>query len=376
MVAIAYLLPAIACLLLHFGFRYGGDWTAYAWIFGCGEATVGLCHWAFMRSFTSCEEYLGSTVSSIHYEAPWTEVVVRYETRTDSKGRTYTVARRTYVYHPEKHYFRTTLGSSITTGRAYFARVRDTWGVAPRHDTWAGPHIRGGVRVGHHYNFADLPPACITDIRYWIPVTEAHRYTNKIRCSNSIFKFEKIEPAEAREHGLVDYPPIRDYDAPCILSAEVPVPPFADDMFRRFNGGVAPRSQMRLYIILFGPERSVGVSELQRAYWQGGNKNEMVVCIGTDASGADVRWARAFSWADEQQLETDLSQWLMKGSKLDWIALYGWLDTNIVRWKRKEFKDFDYIHVSLPLKHFLWILAISVAENALALWLTLHLWHQ
>lgn len=370
MIAFAYFIPALACLLLHFGFRYEGDWTAYAWIFGCGEATVGLLHWAFYRSFTSCGEFLGSLVSSIHYEAPWTEVVVRYETKTDSKGRTQTVRRVSYVYHPEQHYFFTSIGSRYGMNRSFFCHVRDLWGVFMHRDRWIGANIRGGVRTGCHYNFSDLEPTRYNDNRYWVPVSESHTYRNKIRCSNSIFKFEKISDEKARELGLIDYPIISGIDAPAILSKDFTVPYYADDLFRKFNAGVAPRRQMRLYVLLFDWKKGIGISELQQAYWQGGNKNEFIICIGLDDS-ATIRWARAFSWADEQQLEVEVAQELMNKERLDWEFLYHWLENNIYRWKRKEFKDFNYIHVTLPLRHFIWILFLSLLENALLLWLFL-----
>lgn len=368
MIALVYLIPALACLFLHFGFHYEGNWSAYAWIIGCGEATVGLLHWAFYRSFTSCREFLGSRVASIHYEAPWTEIVVRYETKTDSKGRTQTVRRVSYVYHPEQYYFYTTIGSSFGMSGSFFCQIRDLWRVSMHRDRWTGSNIRGGVRTGYHYNFFDLEPLRYSDIRYWVPVTESHSYKNKIRCSNSIFKFEKISKERAIELGLIDYPVISGFDAPAVLSKDYGVPYYADDLFRKFNAGVAPRSQMRLYVLLFDRQKGIEISELQRAYWQGGNKNEFVICIGLDALG-EVYWARAFSWADEQQLEVEIAQELVNRKILDWNFLYQWLESNINRWKRKEFKDFNYINVSLRLKHLLWILFLSLTENALMLWL-------
>lgn len=367
MIALAYIVPLLACLLLHFGFRYEGGWESYAWIFGIGEATVGLLHWAFYRSFTSSTEYLGSRVSSIHYEAPWTEKVVHYETRTDSRGRSYTVRRVSYVYHPEKHYFYTTLGTMMAMDAAFFHQIRNLWQVADHADNWYGPHIRGGFRTGYHCNFHDLDVVRHSDLRYWVPITESHRYKNKIRCSNSIFKYEKISKERADELGLLGYPAIIGFDAPAILTKDFSVPRFADDMFRKFNAGVAPGAQMRLYVLLFDHNKGIGTSELQRAYWQGGNKNEFVICIGLDLSG-NVHWARAFSWADEQQVEVEMAQWLMKQKTLDWGALYAWMEENLPRWKRKEFKDFNYINVSLPFRHFIWILIISLLENAGLIW--------
>lgn len=251
---------------------------------------------------------------------------------------------------------------------SFFCQIRDLWSVSMNRDRWIGSHIRGGVRTGCHYNFFDLDPIRCADNRFWVPVTESQSYKNKIRCSNSIFKFEKISLEKANELGLVDYPEIWGYDAPAILSNDFAVPYHADDLFRKFNAGIAPGRQMRLFILLFDWQRGIGISELQRAFWQGGNKNEFVICIGVDAS-MDVHWAKAFSWSDEQQVEVEVAQELMNRKHLDWEHLYHWLENNVSRWKRKEFKDFNYIHVSLPLQYLLGTLFLSLLENALLLWI-------
>lgn len=370
MIAIAYLVPVVGCLVLYFLFGYAGSWQTYAIVFACGEATVGLCHRLCYKSFTSCTEYLGSMIRSIHYEAPWTERIVRTETKTDAKGRTYTRTYVQYVYHPAKHYFHTSIGSRYPMNAAYFHEVKTLWGVRKHSDTWTGPHIQGGVRFGHHYILDDLGETEIEKPIYWIPVTEKHSYKNKIRSSNSIFKFEKISREQAAELGLHEYPAIINNDAPCILSTDLPIPPDADVMFRKFNARYGPGLQIRLYILLFDAEKGIGISEMQRAYWQGGNKNEFVVCMGLDADRS-VKWARAFSWADEQNIEVEAAQWLMHHPRLEWAEFYEWLKVNLLGWKRKEFSDFDYINVTLPLKYFLIVLFASILENSLAIYLVL-----
>lgn len=362
MVAFAYIVPVIACLVMYFALGHSSDWRVYAWIFGLGELTVGLLHRFFYRRFVSAKEYLGALVSSAHYEEPWVELVRRTETRTDRNGRTYT---RTYVVevpHPPKYYFYTTLGKMVPSDCRFFCYVRDLWRTKERNDVWYGLHIKGRARYGWHYNFSDLSPEEQSDLTRWIPYTESHSYKNKIRRSNSIFKYEHISHAKAAEEGLIAYPPIINHDAPCILSNDFDVSASADDWFRKFNGGLAPDVQMRLYILLFDRDRGISISERQRAYWQGGNKNEMVICIGTDRDDS-IGWARCFSWADHPQLEVETARWLMNQEKLDWGALFHYLSDNLKKWKRKEFKDFDYISVSLPLKYFIGILLLSIAEN-------------
>lgn len=162
-----------------------------------------------------------------------------------------------------------------------------------------------------------------------------------------------------------------DFDAPCILSYQCGYGIVGDDvkaLFRKFNARIASQWEMRLYVLLFPAEKGIAISEKQRAYWQGGNKNEFVVCIGMDAAGKE-EWSRTFSWADEQEIETQTSQWLMTNPNLDWRRFYDWLKWHLRDWRRKEFKDFDYINVNLPLWQLLAIFLLSALENALALYL-------
>ena len=368
MIAFAYIIPIIACLLLNLEFDYTGPWYTYLWIFVFGEATVGGLHWFFYNLYTSSTEYLGSMVQEINHEEGWTELVEIRETRTDKNGNSYTLTRIDERYHKEKYYLYTTRGSKIDTDYRFFFYVRDLWSV-PRHTlSWEGRHIKGGVRFGSRYKRFDLDWEDLENPEKWVPITEKHSYTNKIKVSNSIFKFEKIGKPQAVEMGLLDYPSIYSNDAPCVLSNDILVSPFVDDLFRKFNARYAPEYQMRLYILLFDADKGVAISEHQRVYWQGGNKNEFVVCIGINPD-QEVDWARAFSWSDEQIKEVETAQWLMEHPELDWIEFHDWLRFHLMDWKRKEFKDFDYISINLPLWQILAVTFLSISENVFAIYL-------
>ena len=371
MIAPAYLLPPLACLLLRFGFDFRGGAQPYLLILLFGELTVGGLHGFFLHWQWTATEFLGSLVSSIHREDAWIELVHSTERRTDSSGRSYSVSRVRERRHGEKYYFRTTIGSEFTCGREFFQRVAAIWSdFRPRRNYWSGTHIKGGRRYGLFYTTADFMEAHGSDPRYWVPVTEKHRYKNRIRRSNSIFKFEHISRARAEENGLCDYPKIIDFDAPCILSRDVPVSPRADEMFRKFNGRYASRWQMRLYNLLFDASRGAGVSELQRQYWQGGHKNEFTICLGVTPDDR-IAWARAFSWADSQKIEVEIARRLMEQRRLDWDNIYHLLRADLNRWQRKEFKDFDYINVSLSPRQILAIYLLTVGVCAASIALTL-----
>lgn len=369
MAALVYIVPILCCLVLRLGLGYTGDWTAYLWVFLAGEGTVGAIHWILLKTQCLKTEYLGSMVTGIYYEEPWTELVEEQETRTDSRGRSYTVTRIRKRHHPESFYFVTSRNSSVSCGPEFFAQVRSIWSLPRREDCWTGRRIRGGARYGHHYSFSDFDESGRNNPDNWVPVTEPHLYTNKVVHSNSIFKYEKISSERAGGLGLYDYPEIAGYDASCILSHDIPVEPATDSLFRKFNAVYAPEVQMRLYILLFNASQGIGISELQRAYWQGGNKNEFVVCIGMSSDGK-VKWARTFSWADEQTVEVEASRWLMDHPSLVWEEFHAWLVEHTAGWKRKEFKDFKYIRISLPAWKIALMFVLAVLESVLAIYWT------
>ncbi|MDE7457920.1 MAG: hypothetical protein K2M77_03535 [Muribaculaceae bacterium] len=371
MIAFAYIVPLLSCLILRLYFEYDGAASAFFWIFIIGESLVALFHWMFYHNYISCTEYLGALLTDIVHENSWTELIEVTETRKDRNGKSYTVTRIEEKFHPEKYYFHTTRGSEIETDYSFFSYVRNQWRLSGAQLRWKGKRIKGGVRYGLQFEMSEFEPSERENPKNWIPITERGSYTNKIRTSNSIFKFERIGKSEADRIGLINYPQINRYDSPCVLSRNVIVPLYVDELFRKFNARYAPEIQMRLYILLFESSKGIGISELQRAYWQGGNKNEFIICIGVDSLN-EVIWARAFSWTDEQTKEIETAQWLMQHPALDWHEFHDWLRYHLIDWNRKEFKDFDYIQVSLPLWQILTIIFLSIAENALAIWIAIN----
>lgn len=366
MIAGIYLLPVFACLLLRFGFDFEGKWTTYLWILVAGEATVGSLHLLFYWLRSTGTEYLGSLVESIHHENEWTEIILRNETRRDAKGNSYTVTRTEYRKHPEQYYFFNTRNKRTGTDSRFFNHVRNLWGLSPHHDVWKGSNILGGERYGQHYRASDMDSFDRDNPAYWVPVTEKHRYRNRIVNSNSIFRFEKISKKDAKEENLFDYPGIIMHDAECILSEDFQIDEETRSLFRKFNGRHAPSREMRLYVLLFPAEKGVGVTHRQRAYWDGGNKNEFIICLGLTGEGK-VEWANTFSWSDNQQKEVETTTWFLQHPEFQWQEFHDWFLIHSSDWKRKEFSDFRYINVSLALWQMIIMAACSILENIVAI---------
>lgn len=368
MIAFAYIIPLLACLLLSYVFKTYDQWEFYALIAGAGYLFAGLTHWLCYRARTKCVEYLGGYIVSIYYEAPWTEIVIVTETYTDKKGNTHTRRRKTYVYHPEKYYFTTNLGTDHSFNRSFFEDVRNLWEVVRHNDVWHGSEISGGARYGCHYDYFDVRGSDENRAQRVWTITEPHKYTNKIRNSNSIFRFERIGKKEAFALDLIDYPRITNFDAPTILSDRYDVPEYVERQFRLFNSVSAPEAEMHLFVLLFdASKQGVNIVEKQRAYWHGGNKNEFVVCLGVEKG--ETKWAKTFSWADEPVLEVKTDDWFLHNPKADLADFLEWFYSNYSIWQRKHFSDFNYIRVSLTLWQVILTCFAAAAGCALCFWL-------
>ena len=366
MIAGIYLIPLFACLILRFGFDFEGKWTVYLWIFIAGEITISALHILFYWLRSTSTEYLGSLVKSIYHENEWTEIIHRNETKRDAKGNSYTVTRTEYQDHPEKYYFYNTRDKKIVTNSFFFNHVRNIWSLSPHYDVWEGSNIVGGKRYGQHYQASDIDFINQDNPYYWIPVTEKHRYRNKIINSNSIFKFEKITKKQAKEDNLFDYPDIIMHDAESIISGDFQIDEDTRSLFKKFNGRYAPSLEMRLLILLFPAEKGVGISHRQRAYWKGGNKNEFIICLGL-TEDHKVEWVNSFSWSDNQQKEVETNMWFMQHPEFKWEKFHDWFLIHSTDWKRKEFSDFRYINVSLAFWQIIIILIVSILENIIAI---------
>lgn len=367
MVFIPYLFPFLACFVLIFGLHYKGGWNACFWILVVGVGFAALLQYLVKFLHTRTVEYLGSRVKEARHEESWTELQEGTETRRDSQGNFYTEKVIKEIFHPEKYYFISTRGTKIDIDSDFFDYILHKWQTRPTSVSWSGRHIKGGNRYGAE---AMMPPDPIwddADDEKWVCVTEKGYYVNKIQKSNSIFKFRKLRGKEAEAMGLYDYPDIVRHNAPCILSDNINiwVENRIREKFDRFNARFAPQAQMRLFILLFDASQGVATAEMQKTYWQGGNKNEFVICLGLTPSN-EVKWASVFSWSDAQQLEAETANWFMRNPKLDWDRFYSWFLVNFKKWKRKEFSDFKYVQVSLQLWQIIAIYILCIIENIVA----------
>lgn len=168
-------------------------------------------------------------------------------------------------------------------------------------------------------------------------------FKNKLKVSHSAFNFPEITKEDADSIGLYHYPKFYDYyKQPSILSKEVYVKDSIETLFQYLNGNMGYPYKVKVFTLLFrNKPQSIALSQEQ--YWEGGNRNEIVVCIGLDKLG-NIEWVKPFSWSDNKRLVVEIREEISELKRLNWLEIYNIYEKSIKQyWKWKSFEDFNYL---------------------------------
>lgn len=320
---------------------------------------------------TSDTEYLGSYITKVNYYEAWDEEVscrhsydCNCSTDKDGKRSCSTCYEHSYDvdYHPEHWTKEDNMGCEYEISKSTYDDLKsrfatNTYFVELNRDyhsidgnaystNWAGEPLKSEV------------------------ITKEHSYTNKVQVSHSIFKFDEIDEKTKLKCKLYDYPVVSGYYQPIVLGYNVDVN--TNRKLQYMNGFYGKSKQFKMFILFF-KNQSMDVSFKQRSYWQGGNKNEFTICIGTDNSGK-LDWVKCFSWMDKPELEVEVQNYFTEKGKIDLSDFADWMPKQIEQhWHRKQFKDFDYLEIEVTDTQMWWILIIVVIYNiGMSIWIVVN----
>lgn len=351
---IIYIIPFITAMFLLIVFNKKMVWWEYAALILPSLLFVLLTRVIMVSANSNDTEYLGGYVNRITYYEPWDEMVEVRHTRTNSDGETEVYYTWEREYHSERY---TYVDNESKWEHHLSKKEYETIKKRMGNKTVFRDMHRDYHRIdGDAYDiFWDGKVETLYDI------TTPHSYTNKIKASQShtIFKMGDISPEEAKQIGLYEYPEIYSMNQNPIIGRNV-----SDKDKQRIkyiNATYGRKYQFRTYILIY-ENKDITISEIQKAYWQNGNKNEFVLCLGVQRDS--VVWANAFSWCDEPRLEVKARDYFIQNPKLD-ISKYGeWLQTQIpTQWDRKEFEDFAYIRVGLSQGQYIALIIMMIVLN-------------
>ena len=351
-----FLIPIVTAGILAFKFREKTALWEYAVVLVPSLLLFFALKYSFVYISSLDKEYLSDLVSKITYYEDWDETVMVTHTRTVSCGNgktrteTYVVPERRY--HPKRYVYETVTGETNDVSEDEYKLICYKLNM---------PAVFKDMHRSYRSKDGD---AYITS---WnrtrensYPVTWTHLYQNKVKASSySIFKYGNMSEEEIKENKLFDYPEIKNNDQNPILGFNATDTDI--DAVRYLNGYRGPKNQIHVFILCFN-NPSLEVAEMQKAYWQGGNKNEFVVCLGVKNN--TVIWCNPFSWSDEPMLEVKTRDYFIKHPNINFKDYAEWLDTQIDKnWHRKEFNDFNYLSIELSIGWYIAILIIILCYN-------------
>ena len=176
------------------------------------------------------------------------------------------------------------------------------------------------------------------------PFCTAHKYENKVRLSNA---YNFVELSESEKKRVKDYPDIYGVYQDAIVGQWFDKRDLYNANFKlnRFNGQFGKKKQIKAFIFTYYNQNN-DVMDLQRRYFEGGNKNEIIICVGY-APTVGVTWVRAFSWTDEKICENEAVRFYTKDMKLEQLVDH-MIPVWTANWKRKEFTPLNDIVNIVP----------------------------
>jgi hypothetical protein len=375
MESLPMILPFIAVIVCLVWFKEETIWWEAAIPFAAVALFILIFKFAAESVATSDDEYWTGYVNTAEYYEDWDEEVPcrhpRYCTRTttDSKGNTRTESyqcgwQHAYDvdYHPE-----------------YWAKV-DHNGIShlinrSEYDFFVrkfGNRSFVNMNRDYHSNDGDMYQATwpSTDATLESMVT-VHSYENRVQASSSVFNFPEVDTSDIRKYKLFNYPGINNFDKQRhILGANNKV---AERKMEILNAKLGRKKEVKAFILVYKGQ-PIKAAEIQEAYWKGGNKNEFIVCIGTDKSGKKTNWVHIISWNLDKTLNVKVRNWVLGQDNLNLPGLVDMMYPEInTHFRRQSFEEFSYLKVELTSGQLIAIWIVSFILSAgLAVWIIMN----
>lgn len=289
-----------------------------------------------MMSSITHKEVRNFYITKVSHQERYSEKVVYYvqvPNGKDSKGRTkYRSERRVKtVYHGP--YFRacSTSGIEYSITKEEYDKWKNIWGekyIKTIHGTAA--FFTKPIDGKYYESFWDGKFENI------YPKPEVHLYKNVLRNSNSVFGYKY---GDGIKH------PVDNGNTNGIIS-EISLTEKEIAEFANFNAIKGSLKQIHIITIITKNKANNALEMINK--WGGLNKNELAVFIGVD-NDKNIIWTDAHSWMDNTKCQNLIRDQIMMLKKFDANSIRNIYDDNIKYWNRKEFKDFDYINVSVPM---------------------------
>jgi hypothetical protein len=361
----AAFVPVVTVIVLLLFFRHKTVWFEFLIPVVVSLIMIGVCKSCTEGIATQDTEYWGSYGVRATYYEDWNEKVpcrhpkycTRAVTRTDANGNTYTTME-TYQcgyehsydvdYHPEIWMISDNLGGSYFIPKSKYTSLVNRWGPEKFRDLRRHYHTNDGDSYYTTWNKEDHTIE---------PIVRTHTYENRVQASTSIFNYPEVE--DPTVFGLYDYPETKGLTCRSVLGGGHDA---ANRHLDIWNAKLGKPKQVRMWMLMFVDQPLLAAQE-QEAYWKGGNKNEVVVCLGLDKQ-SNLQWCHVFSWSESETMKVRIRTEIVSLEKFDSLKAAQIMTTNIQKdFKRKEFADFSYLTVEPPIKYVIMTYLLTILVN-------------
>lgn len=375
-VYLALLIPVILAILLYVLYRHALVWWEVTIPMGVTLVFILLAKWIAVSSLTSDTEWLGGYVTEVRYYEPWDEEVpcrhpiyCKREVCSGS-GKERECHDEEYECGHEHAYdvdYHSQYWSALTTlgghglSQSEYNKLVDQFGS-------------GKQFVDQHRDFHSVDGDMYSTM--WggeeeklEPVVQSHTYENRPAASKSIYHYDEVDTFDIKTYKPFDYPKLSDYKQKCLLGFENTK---AEHELQVLNSLLGHNKEVRVYVLVFrNQSREAGL--IQQRYWQGGNKNEIVVCIGLN-NVDNIQWSHVFSWTERTGVAVKIKNKIEESDSLDLSNSIGFIRNEInTEWERKHFKEFDYITIEPSSRAVLIIYILALLINVgLGFWIVLN----
>lgn len=371
----AMFIPVVIAVVLMLFFHRRTKWWEFALPFLVSALLCGGFKMMAEAGATRDSEVWGGWVTEARYYERWNEYIHQtcYRQQCSGFGKNRTCVSVPYdcsyvANHPERWEISDSNGAKHEIGKERYSYFKSLFGQEP---------LFVDLKRNYHSVDGDMykvqwpkTPATVE------PVTTLHLYQNRVQASRSVFQYVPVPEEEAQAKGLFEYPEVQLFDYPTVLGDCGPQTEAADKQLRYFNAVLGREKQLRIWFLCFN-SADAEVGQLQEAYWVGGNKNEVVIAVGTGPEG-NVNWVHPFSWTDRQQPLVEIRDFILAQESLDPVSAAGFIGPKLKEeFVRKQFADFSYLTVEPPLWAVITTYVVTLLVNiGLSWWLVINEFHE
>jgi len=361
----AMLVPVAAVILMNYCYKHRIAWWECLLPVGASFFLILITKACVETSQTQDTEFWTGYITAALYDEPWDEYVHDTCYRTDDDGNTESYDCSYVDDHGPEWWATDNNELTIKIDEQIFAFLCQKFGNQNFVDMHRSYHSYDGDRYTTEWPGND---------ETIVAVTHEKTYENRTQASHSIYRFPEVDPEEVT---VMDYPAIAargwfgtdvdKFKVPSILTEVEGLAGYdqANEDLNNLNAKFGKDKQIRIWLLVFGEGTSLADGTNQEAYWGGGNKNELVICVGIDQNYG-LQWAHIFSWTEVEELKIKTRDFILasRNQQLDLMKIVRWLKTNVPDvWKRKEFADFSYLSVEPPFGGILLAYILSILAS-------------